>query len=283
MLTPGSMALCVRKDIELHTPSLFESQSSLSPILIGNDCETWPLSLCQPEIVEADSNGHINHKGKDFMKIKKTITPKGIAANRANAQKSTGPRNTVKIRNNAIKHGLLIRQLIFQDDEDRAAFNLLRDEVLAEYKPSAATELVLVEEIATCVWKLQLANKWESQEIENRRKATKALLRAVAENYGDDRLSLLTQEDGSRSAAQFGWHCEELVVRSGHRNSEQGEKCEEILDDEKKEKTSQSGEVHVEARLRCSIENILRYEASIKRDLYRAIGMLRAIKRDGEG
>ena len=208
------------------------------------------------------------------MKIKKTVTGKVIAASRANAQKGTGPRNTQAVRQNAATHGLLTKRLVFQDEEEKKEYNTLLDELETEYQASGRTEWALVEEIAICLWKLQILNGWEVQEITNRRKAAKAILRAVAENYDEEQLPLFTKGDGSRSGAQLGWDCQELIVRSGTRNSEQADANSSW------DKTDKSGHVQIEAKLNTSMDSILRYEAALKRDLYGAIRTLHEIQRE---
>ncbi len=211
------------------------------------------------------------------MKTKKTVTEKVMAANRANAQKTTGPRNTNAVSQNALKHGLLAKHLLFQNEEEKTEFNMLLEELDDEYQPAGRTERALVEEVAICLWKLQTANGWEIQELANRRKAVKAILRAVAENYDEEQLPLFTKGDGSRSAAQLGWDCQELIVRTGTRNSEQEEASGSM------DRTDKSGHVQIEAKLNTSMDSILRYEAALKRDLYRAIRTLRDIQQQRRG
>jgi hypothetical protein len=212
------------------------------------------------------------------MKTKKTVTEKVIAANRANAQKTTGPRNTNAVSRNALKHGLLAKHFLFQNEEEKAEFKTLLDELDDDYQPVGRTERALVEEVAVCLWKLQTANGWEIEELASRRKASKAILRTLAENYDGDQLRFFDRGDGSRSAAQLGWECEELVVRTGTRNSEQ--ESESSSGD----KNGKIGHVQIEAKLHTSVETILRYQAALKRDFYRAIAALRAgqqQRRDG--
>ena len=120
------------------------------------------------------------------MKVKKSITEKVIAANRENGHKTAGPRNTNAVRQNAVKHGLLAKNLIFGDEEEKNGFNSLLHDLEHEYCPSGPTESALVEEVAICLWKLQTANDWEIQELGHRRQAAKAILRAVAENHCEE-------------------------------------------------------------------------------------------------
>ena len=61
------------------------------------------------------------------------------------------------------------------------------------------------------------------QEISNRRQAAKAILQGVAENYDEEQLPLFTTAGGSNSAAQLGWDCQGLIVRTGSKNFEREE------------------------------------------------------------
>jgi hypothetical protein len=96
------------------------------------------------------------------MKAKKTVTEKVIAANRANAKKTIGPRNTKTVSQNALKHGLLAKHLLFQNEEEKTEFSTLLDELDDDYQPVGRTQRALVEEVAVCLWKLQTANKSRS-------------------------------------------------------------------------------------------------------------------------
>jgi hypothetical protein len=206
--------------------------------------------------------------------IKKNVTEKVVAANRSNARKSTGPRETERTRLNALTHGLLAKHLIFQDEGARTEFNALLHEIETDYRPSGRLEQLLVEEITICVWKAQALNGLEQREMEDRRKASKAILRAVAENCDDKPLPLFVNDDGSRSDAQFSWECRELIVRTGTNSSErEGMPGGDDLN-------SKSGSAQIEARLNTSGDTLLRYSAAVKKDLYRAITTLRETQRD---
>jgi hypothetical protein len=206
------------------------------------------------------------------MKIKKSVTEKVIAANRANSQKSTGPNNVEAVKENAVKHGLLARRRVFKNEEEESEFNTLFDALCDEYQPSTPTLFMLVEEVANDIWKLRIANRWESQELANRENAA-AFTRALAENHDEQQLPLFTRGDGSHSAAQLGWVCEELVIQSGSRNSELN--YGSYSKDRKKDK---AGHVIIQAKLGSGLDAVLRYQAALKRDLYRAIAALRKAK-----
>ncbi len=72
-----------------------------------------------------------------------------IAANRRNAQKSTGPRTpegNAVVAQNAIKHGLLAQEVVIKG-EDPGEFALYRDGMLVELAPAGQMELMLAERI----------------------------------------------------------------------------------------------------------------------------------------
>ncbi|MBN2559834.1 MAG: hypothetical protein JXQ75_02750, partial [Phycisphaerae bacterium] len=68
-----------------------------------------------------------------------------IAANRLNAQKSTGPRTPegkAKVAQNALKHGLLAKQSVVRG-EDAEEFEAYRQEMVASLAPVGALEAML--------------------------------------------------------------------------------------------------------------------------------------------
>jgi hypothetical protein len=209
------------------------------------------------------------------MKIKKTVTAKVIAANRANGQKATGPRNSTAVTQNARTHGLLSKYILFQGEEEKKEFDTLLDELEEEQQAAGRMERALVEEAAVCLWKLQSANDLEIQELSNRREASKAIMKSLAES-DEEKLPLFSQWDGSPSPAQLGWECRELTLRRGTSDSEQEK---EISGG----RNSEAAHVQIEAKMTTSLDTTLRYQAGIKRDLYRAVAALRDIRRERNG
>jgi hypothetical protein len=207
--------------------------------------------------------------GAGYMKITKTVTTKVMEANQANSAKGTGPRNTAAVSQTATKHGLLAKKLQFQSEEEKSEFDQLVREIEEEQKPDGRLEQALIEEAAVCLWKLQSANDWEGQELANRRETSKAILKNLTEHYDEEKLPMFKRWDSS-SPARLGWDCQELTVRSG------------TIDSEKRsgDRNSKAGKVQIEARMTTSLDTILRYQAAIKRDLYRALTALRDMRRD---
>src|SRR6202163_1197088 len=86
------------------------------------------------------------------------------AINKANAQKSTGPRTEAgKQRSslNALRHGLT-GQTIVLPTEDIAAYQRHSQSFLAEYQPKGATETQLVQSLLDTAWQVNRASAVET-------------------------------------------------------------------------------------------------------------------------
>lgn len=86
------------------------------------------------------------------------------AANRLNAQHSTGPKSEAGIaacRHNATRHGLTGKQIVVKG-EDPAAYDAVRLQLIADYQPATEQEAMLIEEIAQNYWRLQRARRAEA-------------------------------------------------------------------------------------------------------------------------
>jgi hypothetical protein len=82
---------------------------------------------------------------------------KQIRANRRNAKKSTGPKTEggkARSKQNALKHGLRSSEIV-TPDEDPADYEELRQELEKSLAPVGFVETVLVERVATHLWRLR--------------------------------------------------------------------------------------------------------------------------------
>src|SRR5436305_6175806 len=99
------------------------------------------------------------------------ISPNQLAANRANAHKSTGPRTPEgkhRVSNNALKHGLRASHVVVDAGEGRerdADFLQLLADLNADCNPLGTREELLVQEMALCQWRLLRARRAEIGEI----------------------------------------------------------------------------------------------------------------------
>ena len=103
--------------------------------------------------------------------MKKTMSPEQLAANRRNAQKSTGPKtpNGLAVsKMNALKHGILSKEVVVQGrciKESSREFAALHQRLWEDWQPVGATEEMLVNHIVTTHWRWCRVLKAESGEI----------------------------------------------------------------------------------------------------------------------
>ncbi|MHC4444772.1 MAG: hypothetical protein ACYTA5_19415, partial [Planctomycetota bacterium] len=102
---------------------------------------------------------------------KKQISEKQLQANRQNAQKSTGPKTPegkARSSQNALKHGLLARQILINDDdpnEKTEDFDQLLSDLVDELQPEGRLQSLCVQRIAVCYWRLRRAYRFEAQSL----------------------------------------------------------------------------------------------------------------------
>ena len=92
-------------------------------------------------------------------------TPAQIAANRRNAQHSTGPRTPegkARVRLNSLVHGLRAQDIILPN-EDPAAFSELRQAFFDQFAPQDALELHHLERLVQAAWRLRRVPGMERQ------------------------------------------------------------------------------------------------------------------------
>jgi hypothetical protein len=238
--------------------------------------------------------------------IRKTVTEKALEANRRNGGASRGAtttrgKQTAKL--NAVRHGLLAQHITFAGDEEKKAFAELSAEITDEFEPRGWLESIVVTDIVTSCWKLQLALKWESQAFSARRKIGDSLLTVLAginsELDENARSQLFDVDDEIMKGTGSGWECAELSVEmeqssgSSERSRRGGGDCTTTSERPNSRTRSEmeksnsgctaKGDAQTSAnrttvRLGPSLENAVRYLARQKRDMYRAIERLRRLR-----
>jgi hypothetical protein len=92
------------------------------------------------------------------------ITRKKLAANRRNAQKSTGPKTAegkAAIAANAVRHGLAAAFAVLPH-EDQAAFNRMLQNYHTEFNPQTEHTTFLVQQLAQSRWRLERIRRLEA-------------------------------------------------------------------------------------------------------------------------
>jgi hypothetical protein len=99
-----------------------------------------------------------------------TLSPRKLAAQRANANKSTGPRTLdgkAAARLNALKHGFFAHDVVNSELDGPARaeeFYSLLDALLEEFQPQSARERILVDEVAASCWRIRRILRYECRE-----------------------------------------------------------------------------------------------------------------------
>ena len=93
------------------------------------------------------------------------VSEKRLAANRANAQKSTGPKDTSKTKFNGIKHGLTATHALlpWEHAEDLQA---VIDSFEARFAPIDNFERLLVKQAAEAYWRMERSLRVEASILE---------------------------------------------------------------------------------------------------------------------
>jgi hypothetical protein len=230
------------------------------------------------------------------MTHKKHVTDAVRAANRSNCQHSTGPsseQGKSHSSRNALRHGLLARKLEVEDDKERVALQKLRGRCESLFGPKHVIEKFFVEEIAMIIWKLGIAEGLEVRELLRRQELSDGVDGILGNHFGKD--LELPIYDGELPLDR-GWDCERLVVRGfagkdqRHSRNTGGPgivegKAVPATKTSHNSDNQEGNQLVMEAALVSALESMTRYKAKLKRDLYRAIDMLRKIqseRREGE-
>lgn len=101
----------------------------------------------------------------------RSISERNRAANRKNAQRSTGPKTEAgkaRSRGNAIKHGFFVQEMPLQRwhfTEDFRKAERLFQELVDHFQPVGPVEKILVEMIVECCWKMRRLQIAESASV----------------------------------------------------------------------------------------------------------------------
>jgi len=138
---------------------------------------------------------------REFLERESNMaSAKQIAANRANAQKSTGPRSSAgkeKSSRNSIRHGLTARAVLLAG-ESRERFDALLDTLEAELKPAPGVESLLVETMAIARWR-----QWRIWQLETASINHEMRKQDEQPDFHDGHDSIATEDQATRAAIAF--------------------------------------------------------------------------------
>lgn len=226
------------------------------------------------------------------MHHKKTISDAVRAANRANAQFSTGPRTDrgkAHSRNNALRHGILARNVILDTHEQRAEFRALRRHCKTELHPKGLLEKFVVEEITTIFWKLGIIEPLVVRELLRRQELSDSdNVKDILDN-GLFHKNLELPIRCSDLPLARGWDCERMVVRATagkdqhYSNTLSGPPISngQIVQAAKASQNNDRQNVdhlEIEAVMGNALETLTRYQTKLMHEFYRAIEKLHKLQ-----
>jgi hypothetical protein len=173
---------------------------------------------------------------------------------------------------------------VLETHEERAAFRKLFKYCNDDFGPKGLLEQFLVEDIATLLWKLQISVSVEMREL------------SLRQNVSDDVDSIFHGElnlpiSEEELPLHGGWDCERIVVRAVAGNDVSNSSASRgpavvqgqvvnAFQNSGNNTSQQVGHLEVEAVLGNALEKMTRYQSALRRDLYRAIEMLRAVQKE---
>lgn len=122
-------------------------------------------SQLQGGLLGAISIGFVSKSNQ--LGARRMTSDRQIAANRRNAQRSTGPRTPEgrdRSSRNAQTHGVLSERVTTDEEGDRLYQAMLND-LMVEYEPRSQTEALLVERLANLFWRERRLVRSERQEL----------------------------------------------------------------------------------------------------------------------
>ena len=188
-----------------------------------------------------------------------------IAANRANALHSTGPKTPegkVAVRHNALRHGLLARDVVLPD-EDFDAFEDLRNRVRADLSPVGPIEELLADRVVNIMWRLGRSERAETALFDWRIRELKVSRLA----------DQVRSHESSVVDVSFLTH---VTDKAAH--MEATEALARAKDERDRDEVLLGRAVEADAKESGALGNLARYEAHLQRSLFRNLDELRQLQ-----
>jgi hypothetical protein len=185
-----------------------------------------------------------------------------IAANRANALHSTGPKTPegkAAVRHNAMRHGLLARDVVLPE-EDLDAFEDLLNQVRAELSPVGRIEELLVDRIVNIMWRLGRSARMETALFDWR----------VRELQVSRLAAQVRSHESPLADFSFPSHITDKVA-----HTEATEALALAKDERDRDEVLLGRAVDADAKESDALGKLARYERSLERSLFRNLDELR--------
>ena len=168
------------------------------PTELREETRSVANSTKQPSVTPEPSTESANDSSESSLR-KPVTSVRKILANQLNALKSTGPKTPEgkkRSRRNALKYGLLAREIGFASSEERASdteYVKMSAALRKHFEPANIMEDLLVQKIGTCLW------------------GQKMVLRAISGESHKQRFLGMSESISHRSSVLPAWF--QLVVK----------------------------------------------------------------------
>jgi hypothetical protein len=197
-------------------------------------------------------------KGKDSY-----VSEARVLANRRNALESTGPKDTSLTRFNALKHGLSAGVVVVLPQEDPREYAAIVEALRHDFRPETATEEILIQQMASSLWRRQRLVGAERAEIEEK------LVYAPGNFDGQEK---------SRRESDF-WSRLNPIIPNPDSTAE-AEQEQKVL----RETVERRKQLFTETRMVPELDALrIRYESHLERQYYRSLVMLLKIQAAKQG
>ena len=190
-----------------------------------------------------------------------------IRANRENALKSTGPKDTGLTRLNALRHGLTAKELTVMPYETPEDYECLLEGLRRDFQPHSVIEEFLLEQLAQSLWSRQRVVRAEKSKIEA--------------DLAEAPLDFDAEEHRKRASARFGGYGKGTEGLNDPMPSFTGDDKDPHLET-LKATGEERKKLYIESQLKPSVGPLLlRYESTLERQFYRFLVMLTKIYEAG--
>ncbi len=193
------------------------------------------------------------------------------AANRANARRSMGPKSLAgkrAVRLNALRHGLLARDVVLPD-EPADAFEDLRNAVHADLAPSGPVEGLLADRVVNAMWRLRRLERAEA-----------ALFHWRAYDLKVNRLKLEVQSYEEVGLDRLCFDMDETVITDEASHAEAEEELGLARYERDRDEVLLGRTLDADARNGDAFGKLSRYETSLERSLFRNLAALRRLRNE---
>jgi len=196
-----------------------------------------------------------------------------VTANRLNSQKSTGPRTLEgksSSSKNAIKHGLLSREVVLPD-EDFDAFTQMSTAILEDMSPAGPLENAIAQLATAALWRLYRVRRIEAAIFQ-------WLSLADAEDVANSEGESYLRDDLTRAVVLYN-----KTVTDTKRRSEAIQRAGRAGREQDGQATDLARRFIRDVSGWDSLEKLARYEKGLERTLFRALNELRTLHGERHG